>query len=726
MKYQSVSQHSEEDCGVACLATIAKYYGRNFSLNRIREVMGTGQLGTTLLGLRRGTEAMGFYARSGKASKELLQQLEKVPLPAIIHWKGYHWVVFYGKKGRKYVVADPAVGIRYLSPQEFKAGWANGVMLLLKPDPERFYSQTEAPSKLIGFLRFVRRALPHSNWLIQAAFYAQIVGLLGLASPFLIQILTDDVLVRGDTSLLTSVAIAVIVMKVIDTILRTVQENLVAHVSERLELDLVLDFARQILRLPLTYYETRRSGEIVSRLEDIQTINGLISELVVSLPSQIFIALFSFGLMLFYSVKLTAIAVIVGVFMSLSTLAFLPTLQQKFRQLLVLDAENQGVLVECFKGALALKTTTAEPQFWDEYQNRFGRLANHSLTTTRIGIFNRRFSSFVSAIGNVSLLWVGSLIVINKQMSIGQLLAFMTLSGNFWGLISFAIDFVDDITHAKTAIQRFTEIIDFTPEIPANDRKPFVTLVDDADIVCEQIKFCYPGRIELLENFSLTLPGGRVIALIGKSGCGKSTLAKVIAGLYTLGSGNIRIGDYNLSDLSLASLRQQVILIPQDAHFWSRSIVENFRLGTPHIPFESIVQACKIAEADDFISKLPDKYQTVLGEFGSNLSGGQRQRLAIARAMVTAPPILILDESTSGLDPVSEAKVLQNLIAHRQGKTTILISHRPSVVQLADWIVMLEDGRLSIEGTPEDLHQQAGEHLSFLAGVKELDFGKKG
>ncbi len=262
-------------------------------------------------------------------------------------------------------------------------------------------------------------------------------------------------------------------MKIIDTILRTVQENLVAHVSERLELSLVLDFARQILRLPLTYYETRRSGEIVRRLEDIQTINELVSELVVGLPSQIFIALFSFGLMLFYSVSLTLMVLVIGVIMTLSTLVFLPTLQQKIRQLLVLDAEK-GILVESFKGALALKTTTAEPQFWDEFQNRFGRLANNnSLTTTRIGILNSRFSSLISGLGSVSLLWVGSLLVINQQMSIGQLLAFLTLSSNFWGLISFSLNFVDDIARAKTATQRFTEVIDATPETTVNDKKRF-------------------------------------------------------------------------------------------------------------------------------------------------------------------------------------------------------------------------------------------------------------
>jgi ATP-binding cassette subfamily C protein len=188
----------------------------------------------------------------------------------------------------------------------------------------------------------------------------------------------------------------------------------------------------------------------------------------------------------------------------------------------------------------------------------------------------------------------------------------------------------------------------------------------------------------------------------------------VIAGLYSLQSGNIRIGIYNLQDLSLDCLRQQVVLVPQEPHFWSRSIVENFRLGTPHVTFEEIVIACQIAEADDFISKLPDKYQTVLGEFGANISGGQRQRLAIARAIVTDPPILILDESTANLDPVSEAQVLDQLLYYRQSKTTILISHRPRVIQRADWIVLLEQGKLKMQGSVAELRSHSGDHLDFL------------
>jgi ATP-binding cassette, subfamily C, bacterial len=400
--------------------------------------------------------------------------------------------------------------------------------------------------------------------------------------------------------------------------------------------------------------------------------------------------------------------------MTLSTVVFQPTLQQKTRSVMVLEAENQGVLVEIFKGALTVKTTTATPQFWEEFQSRFGRLANLTLSTTQIGIVNKVFSRLVSEVGSATLLWFGSTLVIGKELSIGQLLAFNSLNRNVVNLISSLVEFVDDFTRVKTANQRLNEVIESTSETQGDAKKDWEKIPDDADIICTNLNFHHAGRVDLLQDFNVTIPGGKVTAVIGKSGCGKSTLAKLIAGLYSPQSGNIRIGIYNLQDLFLECFRQQVALVPQEAHFWSRSIIENFRLGSPYLSLESIVRACQVAEADEFISKLPDKYQTVLGEFGSNISGGQRQRLAIARAIVNDPPVLILDESTASLDPVSESLVLDRLLYHRQGKTTILISHRPRVINRADWIVLLENGKLKIQGSLEELLSLPGNHLDFL------------
>jgi ATP-binding cassette subfamily C protein len=714
MKHQLVKQHTQEDCGAACLASIAKYYGRTFTISRIREAVGTGQFGTTLLGLKRGAETLGFNAIPVQTSKEVLDKINEAPLPAIIHWNGNHWVVLYGKKGKNFLVADPAIGIRHLSHKDLESGWTDWLMLLVEPDPVRF--QEQQSDQVSGFWRFFKNVWIYRNILAQVLPLNLTLGLLSLATPFLLQILTDDVLVRGDTKLLTTVVIAVIVMNSISSSLSWVQSNLIAHFAQRMQLGLVMEFGRKILHLPLNYYESRRSGEIVSRLQDIEQINQLISQVIVGLPSKSFVAAISLGFMTFYSWKLTIFALIVSVLMTLSTVVFQPKLLQKTREVLVTEAEMQGVLVETFKGALTMKTTTSAPQFWDELSSRFGRLAKLTLKTIQIGIINHSFSEFVSSAGSVSLLWFGGNLVINPQehLTIGQLLAFNSMNSNFLGLISTVISFVQEFTRAKTSIQRLTEVIDATPENQDDGKKPFADINADADIVCSHLNFHHTGRIELLDNFSLHIPGGKVVAIIGRSGCGKSTLAKVIAGLYELKSGNIRIGIYNSQDLALDCLRQQVVLVPQEAHFWSRSILENFRLASPYATFEQIVKVCELVGADEFISQLPAKYQTILGEFGANLSGGQRQRLAIARAIVTDPPILILDESTSGLDPISEAEILNKLFKYRYGKTTILISHRPRVVNQADWIIMLEQGKLKLEGSVSSLRNNAGEHLDFL------------
>ncbi|MBD0390097.1 MAG: peptidase domain-containing ABC transporter, partial [Nostoc sp. C3-bin3] len=433
--------------------------------------------------------------------------------------------------------------------------------------------------------------------------------------------------------------------------------------------------------------------------------------------------LVSLGFMLFYSWGLTLASLAAFIIVTLVNLLFLPALRQKTRQAIVLGTENQGFLVETFRGVQVLKTTQGTPQAWQEYQANYGRLANLGWSTMKLGLYSGTITNIISTFTSIALLWLGSYLVINRTLSIGQLLAFTGMSGNFLGFLGSVIGLVDEFITAQIVIQRLTEVIDATPEDDKDEKKPWAQLKGNIDINCTNLNFHHAGRVELLQDFSLIIPGGQVIGLIGKSGCGKSTLAKLLAGLYSLQSGNIRYGIYNQQDLSMECLRQQVVLVPQEPHFWSRSILENFRFSYPQITFEQIVQACEIAGADEFISKLPDKYQTVLGEFGANLSGGQRQRLAIARAIVTDPPILILDESTGALDPVSEAQLLDRLLSHRLGKTTIMISHRPKVIGRADWIVQMEEGRLKIQGTPEALRHQRGEHLDFLDSVDPFTNG---
>jgi ATP-binding cassette subfamily C protein len=711
-KYPCVRQHGEEDCGPACIASIAQFYGRHFTLSQIREVTGTGQIGSTMLGLKRGAEALGFNTRSLRVSSQIIHQKLQL-LPAIIQWKGQHFVVLYGQRGKEYVIGDPSVGLRYISLAELAEGWTSHVLLTLTPDLVRFYRQSD--DKLTGFGRFIPRILPYRHLLLLVLGINVVLGLLGLALPLLIQILTDDVLVRGDTRLLPRMAIAVILMNLISSSGTFIQSRIIAWFSQTLELGLILEFARQILRLPLTYYEMRRSGEVVSRLDDIAEVNRLVSQMVVTLPSQFFIALVSLGLMGVYSPQLMGLSLLISLLMTLSTFVLRPILEQKTRRLMILQAENQGVLVETFKGALTLKTTGAFSQFWEEFQLRFSHLGNLTLDTLKIAITNDVFSNLCAALGSITLLWYGSHLVITQVLTVGQLLAFHALNEHLTTFVGTAVQFFDEFVLAKTATQRLTEVIDTPAETQNDAKKSWVTLASQADITCEQINFHYPGRVDLLQNFSLTIPGGKVTALIGTSGCGKSTLAKILAGLYPLqghdgqlnNTGSIRFGIYNQKDIALDCLRRQVVLVPQDAHFWSRSILENFRLGDPHLTDEQIFEACERVGAHDFISRLPETYRTVLGEFGVNLSGGQKQRLALARAIVGHPPILILDESTGALDPESEAQVLDHILYDRQGQTTITISHREQVYLRADWIILLENGCLKRAGLPHDFRSKA-------------------
>jgi ATP-binding cassette subfamily C protein len=400
--------------------------------------------------------------------------------------------------------------------------------------------------------------------------------------------------------------------------------------------------------------------------------------------------------------------------MTLSAIVFQPRLQRLTRRTLVLSAENQAGLVETFKGALTVKVSAATPQIWEEFQTRFGRLANLTLRTNQIGIVNDVFANSVASLGGIGLLWFGSSLVIQQKLSVGQLIAFNAMSGNLLMFVDTCVQLMNEFIRVKAATERITEVLELAPEDITDAKKPLAKIPDNTEITCTNVTFQYAGRAKLLDDFSITIPGGQVVALIGKSGCGKSTLSKLIAGLYPLQSGNIRLSTYNLQDLSLDVLRQQVVLVPQTAHFWSLSIVENFRLAYPHITFEEIVNACQLTGADEFISQLPDKYQTILGEFGANLSGGQLQRLAIARAIVTNPPLLILDESTGALDPLSEKQVLEQVLRSRQGKTTILISHRPRVISEADWIVLLENGQLKQQGSLEELQTLPGDHWYFI------------
>ena len=704
-EFACIRQFSEEDCGAACIATICEHHGRQFSLGKVREAVGTMANGTTLLGLKRGAEQLGLIARAAKADATLLESIEELPLPVICHWDGNHWVVLHGRdQDHQLIVADPAVGLRKLSEIDFVRHWQNGILLLVEPDPARF-QQAEHEETRPGLWVFGQFITPFKGLLLQALMLNIVIGSLALGMPVLMQILTDDVLVRGDTHMLTALSAGIMVLTALRYGLGWVQGQMVGHFGQKLQLQMILHYGQRLFQLPINYFEGHRSGEVVSRISDIQRINELLTAVVTGLPSQLCIAAISLLWMLSYSVPLAIAAVACYAAVVVCNLCFLPLLQKKTKQLLVGAAENQGYLVEVFRAATVLKTTEATPQAWQEYQRNFGRLARLSWAGTQLRLSESTTTGLLGGIGSIALLWYGSSFVINSDLSIGQLLAFNGMGANVLAFLTGLSAISQEAITASVVLRRLSEVMEREPEDQNKESKHYAGISTEAPILCKNITWHYPGRRALLDDFTLEIPGGVTTALIGQSGCGKSSISKLIAGFYPPERGTIHYGSFSSQDLTLECIRRQVVLVPQESHFFNRSIYENFVFSHPGISFAEVVEACRLALADEFIHELPDGYGTVLGEFGANLSGGQRQRLALARALINDPPVLILDESTSALDPVLEQRLMNQLLNHRQGKTTIMVSHRPSVILRADWIVYIDQGKVKQQDQPSALKE---------------------
>ena len=699
-RYACIRQFCEEDCGAACIATVCKEHGQALGLGRARELVGTSANGSTLLGLKRGAEALGFITRAAKADGSILNSLNELPLPLICHWDGHHWVVLHGRNQKqKLVIADPASGIRELSDAEFLLHWRNGVLLLLEPDHGRFFCD-EAKQSQRGIWVFTDFIKPFRRLLVQALLLNVVIGSLALAMPVLMQILTDDVLVRGDTHMLSTLSLGIMLLTVLRHGLGWMQGQMVGHFGQKLQLQMVLHYGQRLFRLPMNYFESHRSGEVVSRISDIQRINELLTAAVTGLPSQLCIAAISLLWMLTYNASLTIAAVACYGAVVVCNLCFLPVIQEKTKQLLVGAAENQGYLVEVFRAAMVLKTTEAAPQAWQEYQRNFGRLARLSWSGTQLRLNESTTTGLLGGLSSIALLWFGSSFVINNQLSIGQLLAFNGMGANVLAFLTGLSAISQETITAGVVLRRLSEVMEREPEDAAMQKRHNTAISEQANIICRDIRWHYPGRQALLDQFNLEIPGGLTTALIGESGCGKSSISKLIAGFYPPEHGTIHYGDFSSKDLSLDCIRRQVVLVPQESHFFNRSIYDNFTFSHPSVDYAEVVKACQLALADEFIRELPDGYGTVLGEFGANLSGGQRQRLALARALINNPAILILDESTSALDPVLEQRLMDQLLEHRRGRTTILVSHRPSVILRSDWIVYIDHGRVKQQDNP--------------------------
>jgi ATP-binding cassette, subfamily C, bacteriocin exporter len=694
-----IKQRDVTDCGAACLASIAAYHKLRIPVSRIRQLASTDKKGTNLLGIIEASTKLGFDAKGVRGN---LDSLAKIPMPAIAHVVVnevlQHYIVIYNVTPTSIQVMDPGDGnIHKYTLEEFKKLWT-GILVLVWPN-QNFKAGNNKVSVLFRFWSLVR---PHKTAIFQALLGALVYTIIGLSTSIYVQKIVDYVLVDGNRNLLNLMSIVMILLLVIQIFISTAKSIFILRTGQLIDVQLILGYYKHILKLPQQFFDTMRVGEITSRINDAVKIRVFINDTLINIAVNFFIILMSFALMFTYYWKLACVILLIIPFYSIIYFITNKFNKKIERKLMENSADLGAQLVESLNSVSTIKGFGLENYTNLKTEFRFVTLLKAVYKSGINSILSSNASEFLSRIFTIILLWIGAGFVLDNQITPGELLSFYALIAYFTGPVSNLIGLDKSIQNAVIAADRLFEIMDLKGE--ENENKVKLTPDMIGDINMKNVSFRYGSRTKVFNGINLTIERGKVTALIGESGSGKSTLISLLQNLYPIQEGSITIGSYDLKYIENKSLRNIVSVVPQKIDLFSGNVVDNIAIGDHEPDMKRIISICSDLGILQFIDKLPQGFNTYLGENGASLSGGQKQRIAIARALYKDPAILILDEATSSLDSASERHV-QYMINYLQSqeKTVILISHRLSTVLNADKIIVLSDGKVVEEGRHEEL-----------------------
>jgi HlyB family type I secretion system ABC transporter len=704
-RYPFYAQQSASDCGAACLVMIGRYWGKKFSISRLRDLANVDRNGASLKGIATAAESLGFTTRPVKAS---LSQLARQSLPAIAHWEGKHYIVVYQITKDRVIVGDPAIGQRNLDHAEFKQGWTNYTLLL---QPTALLK--EAPEASTPFWQFFELVKPHGVVLLEIFIASLLIQIFGLITPLFTQLLLDRVVVQQSNLTLTAVGLGLLIFSWFQVAMTGLRQYLLDHTANRVNLSLIVGFINHTLRLPLGFFESRYVGDIIARVQENQKIQRFLTGEALSIVLDLLTVFIYVGLMFWYSWKMALlILVIVPPFVILALVAT-PFLKRISREIFAARAEETGYLIQSLTGIRTVKSMAVEQSVQWNWEDLFGKAIKKSFSGQVIRNRLQIFSATIENTTRTALLWFGAWLVIGNELTIGQLVAFNMLLSNVIDPFKRLIVLWNELQEVIIAIERINDVIDTDLEEDLQNSHR-----SSVPPICGQIRFdrvtfrYHPeSKVNIIENLSFTVRPGQTVALVGRSGSGKTTISKLLLGLYLPTEGKIYIDDYDLANISLRSLREQVGVVDQDTFLFGGTIRENISVSQPHADLEAIITAARQAGAHEFIKDFPMGYETQIGEGGGMLSGGQRQRIAIARALLGSPPLLILDEATSSLDAESERIIQNNLNQILHNRTTFVIAHRLSTVRNADLILVLDRGIVVESGTHEALMAKRGHYF---------------
>ncbi|TXD49768.1 peptidase domain-containing ABC transporter [Polaribacter sp. IC073] len=725
-KFPHYKQSDQKDCGPTCLKIISKYFGKVISIQALRKHAETTRTGSSLLGLSEAAEKLGLRSLGVKIS---LEKLLEAPLPCILHWNKNHYVVLYKIKKGNFYISDPAHGLLKYNQEDFLKNWIGnnayetteeGVALLVEPTPKFYNSEFDSAKKSLGFSFLFKYLFSYKKLLIQLIIGLLAGSLLQLIFPFLTQSIVDVGIQNQDIHFIYLILFAQLALFFGKTAVEVIRGWILLHLSTRINISLVSDFFIKLMNLPIAFFDTRMTGDILQRINDHKRIERILTTSSLNVLFSL-MNLIIFSLVLgYYNWQIFAIFLIGSFFYFLWILIFLKKRRdldyKRFSQV----SQEQSKVIELINGMQEIKLHNAEKQkrwSWEYLQARLFKISIEGLALEQ---YQNVGSGFINELKNILITVLSAKLVIDGDITLGMMLAITYIVGQLNAPVGQLIGFIRELQDAKISLERLSEIHEKEDEEPLNEER-ISEIPNNSNINLNKVSYRYIGSDQMvLQELDLEIPANKITAIVGVSGSGKTTLMKLLLKFYNPNAGEVKLGNYNLNTISQKTWRSQCGVVMQEGYIFSDTIANNIAVGEDYIDKQKLSHAVDVANIQDFIESLPLSYNTKIGMEGVGLSTGQKQRLLIARAVYKNPSYLFFDEATSALDANNEKVIMEKLHTFFKNKTVVVIAHRLSTVKNAHQIVVLDKGKIVEIGNHQSLIKEKGSYYHLVKNQLEL------
>ncbi len=639
-----------------------------------------------------------YYALKTKSVHLKFEKLAKNPLPSIIKLKEGRYTILFSIDEDKGEIYDFNESKKIsVSLEELEKIYDGSMILISKSD-----TSTTSISNF-GLTWFIKSFFKQDRLIYHVLFAAFIIQIFALVTPLFTMIIIDKVFSSSGNSTLEVLIIGLFVISIFDFILGFSRKHLLSHMTSIIDVTMVSKFFRHLTSLPLGFFTSKQSGDTVARFKEIEFIRNFISSNLLTTIIDFPFGIIFIIVMYLFSPMLTVFVIIAVVCIFLLYGVVNPILKERLKKKLELSTDSQSYLFDCISSIETIKSMSIEPTIRRDYEEHLAKQTEHNTKTDDISGNIAQIAAFINKLTIALCLWIGALAVLDGEMTAGQLIAFNMLVGRIMAPAQRIAQTLQQIYQVKISIKRIKDIFGTNQEVAinaANTNLPAIV----GNVSFEGVSFKYSEEHPIvLDNINLRVKSGEIIGVVGRSGSGKTTFTRLLQRLYSPTKGKVSVDGIDISTIDPNWLRRQIGVVMQDNLLLNKSIKENISLSNPRASFKEIEEVCKLSGADEFIKKLPNAYDTVVGERGNILSTGQRQRIAIARALINNPKILIFDEATSAIDFESEMIIQKNLAKICQNRTVFIISHRVSVLKVAQKIITIFNGRIIEAGPKEEL-----------------------